>query len=113
MLLEAQLPTRIAHIRAEYVDEPLANGTSEEALLARHQAALDRIGKRLGHQRHAEVSETLLAGFRHGDHESWIERLLTWYYDPMYDYQLKTKQRRIEFRGGRAQVTDYLRTKSA
>lgn len=112
VLLEAPLPTRIAHIRAEYVDEPLANGTSEEALLTRHQAALDRIEKRLGHQRHAEVGEALKAGFSRGDHEGWIERLLTWYYDPMYDYQLKTKQRRVEFRGGRAAVRAYLQDRA-
>ena len=108
VLLEAPLPMRIAHIRAEYVDEPLANGTSEEALLTRHQAALDRIEKRLGRQRHAEVGEALRAGFSRGDHEGWIERLLTWYYDPMYDYQLQSKQRRVEFCGGLAAVRAYL-----
>lgn len=108
VLLEAPVAERIAHIRAEYVDEPLANGISEAALLARHQAALDRIKKRLGHERHVEVGEALTAGFSNGNHEGWIERLLTWYYDPMYDYQLKTKQRRVEFRGKRSQVSAYL-----
>ena len=83
----------------------MANGTSEEALLTRHQAALDRIEKRLGHQRHVEVAEVLTAGFSNGRHEGWIERLLTFYYDPMYDYQPETKQRRVEFRGGRSRVT--------
>ncbi len=108
VLLEAPMAERIAHIRAEYVDESLANGTSEAALFTRHQAALDRIKKRLGHDRHVEVGEALKAGFSNGNHEGWIERLLTWYYDPMYDYQLKTKQRRVEFRGERPQVSAYL-----
>ena len=113
VLLEAPLPERIARIRAEYVDEPLANGASEEALLTRLQAALDRIERRLGRQRHVEVADALKSGFRNGSHEGWIERLLMWYYDPMYDHQLKTKQRRIEFRGGRAQVSAYLRASAA
>ncbi|MCY4343118.1 MAG: tRNA 2-selenouridine(34) synthase MnmH [Gammaproteobacteria bacterium] len=113
VVLEAPLPARIARIRAEYVDEPLANGASEGTLLARHQAALDRIERRLGHRRHAEVADALKAGFRNGNHEGWIERLLMWYYDPMYDHQLKTKRRRIEFRGDRAQVSAYLRTGAA
>ena len=108
VLLEAPMADRVAHIRAEYVDEPLANGAAEADLLDRHQAALDRIKKRLGHERHVEVGIALKAGFSNGNHEGWIERLLTWYYDPMYDYQLKTKQRRVEFRGGRASVTAYL-----
>ena len=110
VLLEAPMAERIAHIRAEYVDQPLANGASEAALLNRHQAALDRIKKRLGHERHVEVGEALTAGFSNGNHEGWIERLLTWYYDPMYDYQLKTKQRRVAFRGGRSQVSAYLQS---
>ncbi len=113
VLIEASLPTRIAHIRAEYVDEPLANGTSEGTLLNRHQAALDSIERRLGRQRHAEVTDALRTGFSHGNHEGWIERLLMWYYDPMYDYQLKTKRQRIEFRGDRAQVSAYLRAGAA
>ena len=110
VLLEAPMAERIAHIRAEYVDQPLANGASEAALLNRHQAALDRIQKRLGHERHVVVGDALKTGFSNGNHEGWIERLLTWYYDPMYDYQLKTKQRRVEFRGGRSQVTAYLQS---
>ena len=110
VLLEAPMAQRIAHIRAEYVDEPLANGTSEAALFNRHQAALDRIKKRLGHERHIEVGDALKAGFSNGNHEDWIERLLTWYYDPMYDYQLKTKRRRVEFRGERSQVSAYLQS---
>ena len=113
VVLQAPIAERIAHIRAEYVDEPLAQGTSEAALLSRHQAALDRIEKRLGHKRHVEVGQALKAGFSDGDHEDWIERLLTWYYDPMYDYQLKTKQRRVEFRGGRPQVTAYFQDSAA
>ena len=108
VLFEAPMADRVAHIRAEYVDEPLANGASEAVLLDRHQAALDRIKKRLGQVRHIEVGDALKAGFSNGNHEGWIERLLTWYYDPMYDYQLKTKQRRVELRGGRASVMAYL-----
>ena len=108
VLLEASMAERVAHIRAEYVDQPLASGITKAALLNRHQAALDRIEKRLGRQRHAEVGAALEAGFSNGNHEGWIERLLNWYYDPMYDYQLKTKQRRVESRGSRAQVLAYL-----
>ena len=111
VLLEASMAERVAHIRAEYVDEPLAQGISEAALLNRHQAALDRIEKRLGRQQHVEVGAALKAGFSNGHHEGWIERLLTWYYDPMYDYQLKAKQRRVEFRGERDLVTAYLQAK--
>ena len=32
-------------------------------------------------------------------HRQWIMRLLTDYYDPMYDYQLNKKAERIVYRG--------------
>ena len=41
-------------------------------------------------------------------HQEWIETLLKNYYDPMYDYQIKKKQSRINFVGSPEEVTDYL-----
>ena len=45
-------------------------------------------------------------------HHSWIEQLLTQYYDPMYQYQLTKKEKRIEFVGSPHAVTEYLRNKT-
>ena len=107
-LLEASLAQRITQIRKEYVDAPLSQGTHGAALQARHQTALDRIAKRLGHQRHEEVSKALASGFQNGKHERWIGLLLTCYYDPMYDHQLSAKKHRVIFAGDRQTVTEYL-----
>ena len=38
----------------------------------------------------------------------WIEQLLRWYYDPMYDYQLKQKQQRIIARGSISEIRQFL-----
>ena len=108
VLLEAPLEARIRHIRQEYVDQPLAEGTSPDALRQRLADALERICKRLGGDRHQQVGDALEAAFRTGDHERWIELLLAWYYDPMYDYQLQAKRERIVFRGDKAAVADFL-----
>ena len=70
--------------------------------------ALDRIGRRLGGLHKAEVAAALEQGFESGDHLAWIERLLTWYYDPMYDYQLAKKQDRVIFRGAAAETEAFL-----
>ena len=111
VLLEAPRPARIDHIRKEYVEAPLAAADANaEALRERLQGALDRIRKRLGGARHQQVSAALAAAFRSGEHERWIEMLLAWYYDPMYDYQLKAKEERIIFTGGRSAVTEFLQT---
>ncbi len=108
VILEADLESRTAHIVEEYVDEPLALGMSRSALLERLQGALDRIQRRLGGLRHRQVSERLAEGFRTGEHRPWIQSLLSWYYDPMYDYQLEKKESRIIFRGDRNAVREFL-----
>ncbi|MFP6815842.1 MAG: tRNA 2-selenouridine(34) synthase MnmH [Pseudomonadales bacterium] len=113
VVLERPLIERVDNIRREYVDEPLVAGTAPADLHDRYRAALDRIRKRLGGTRHREVAESLATGFETGDHEHWIELLLTWYYDPMYDYQLEQKQKRVIGRGGIDEVRDFLREKES
>ena len=108
VILEADLASRAAHIAEEYVSEPLAQGMPEAELAERLQSSLDRIQRRLGGLRHKQVGEQLAHGFQTGEHQAWIESLLSWYYDPMYDYQLEKKQRRILFRGDRLAVTEFL-----
>ena len=110
VLLEASTEERARNIRTEYVDEPLARGLPAAQLKDRLAGSLDRIRKRLGGDRHRMIGAALDEGFRNGDHEAWIRLLLDWYYDPMYDYQLTSKQGRIVFRGGTEAVLQYLRT---
>jgi tRNA 2-selenouridine synthase len=99
VILEADLESRVQHIRDEYVWQPLAAGVAAATLLGRMLAALERITRRLGGVRKAEIENELRRGFAQGDHAPWILRLLEWYYDPMYDYQLEGKRDRVVFRG--------------
>ena len=108
-VIEATGEARIRNIRSEYVDEPVAGGTPPAELHGRLAGSLDRIRKRLGGDRHARIRAALDDGFRTGGHEAWIGLLLEWYYDPMYDYQLASKRRRIVFRGDAEAVSEYLR----
>ena len=76
--------------------------------------SLANIRKRLGGARYQELSEVLeaaLLAHQQGDpepHKQWIEVLLRDYYDPMYDYQLKSKRRHIIFRGDFNEVLEFL-----
>ena len=76
--------------------------------------SLQNIQKRLGGSRYSQLSALLEAAIkkhRQGDpelHKAWIEILLRDYYDPMYDYQLKSKQRRIVFSGNFSEVMGYI-----
>lgn len=86
---------------------------------ARHkeklQSDLDRIQKRLGGERHRQVSELMAAAFPRqrdsGDldlHREWVTILLAQYYDPMYDYQLSRRDGAVLFRGNREAVVEWV-----
>lgn len=107
-LLEVPLEQRIANITREYVTEPLAGGVPAAALHARYTDALRRIERRLGGARRQSVQQALERGFEHGDHAGWIEQLLSWYYDPMYDHQLAGKRHRVVVRGCAGTVGAFL-----
>ncbi len=112
VLLKAPREARVRNIRSEYVDTPLADGTSPAALQGQLAASLDRIRKRLGGDRHRRVGAALVEGFQTGHHEAWIGLLLEWYYDPMYDFQLASKWERIIFSGEAEAVTEFLERKT-
>ena len=114
--VEARFAERVAHVHAEYVTEPLAQGTRREALLARYAEALDRIRRRLGGAEHAATRRQLEAALGTDgspSDSSWIANLLSRYYDPMYDHQLAGKRERIRFRGTREEVRAYLAEQGA
>lgn len=73
--------------------------------------ALNRIQKRLGGDRYRQIStllENALASSSDEDHYLWIQNLLDYYYDPMYDHQLQKKQDRIVFHGNHEACATYL-----
>jgi len=75
---------------------------------------LYRIRKRLGTQRYIALSAAMqqaLAKQTHDNmraHLNWLAPLLEHYYDPMYQYQLAQKQKRIVYRGNQEQCVEYL-----
>ena len=76
--------------------------------------SLERIQRRLGGQRYAElkaVMQDALAAHERGNpetHKTWIGELLTGYYDPMYDYQMNNRTKPPLFRGTEQEVIQYL-----
>jgi tRNA 2-selenouridine synthase len=78
------------------------------------QDDLGRIRKRLGGERHQQVSQLMTAAFAAQDasgeldlHRQWISALLQKYYDPMYEYQLGQREGEVLFRGSRDAVVDW------
>ena len=104
VVIEADLDIRVHNILTEYV---LEAPNPHQHL----PASFARIRKRLGGARHREIGALLTAALAHDDpdmHRAWIRRLLTDYYDPMYDYQIAAKQDRIVHRGNLDSVAAYL-----
>ena len=78
------------------------------------QQDLLRIRKRLGSERHRQVSEMMARAFaaQHADgdlslHRRWIAVLLEKYYDPMYEYQLSQRLGDQRFTGNREAVIEW------
>lgn len=111
ILLEDTLENRVDRIFQEYVIEQLREYASTSSPLTqlklKYEKSLSAIKKRLGGVNYKAISETMTAAFlQHSNgnssvHKIWIESLLTQYYDPMYDYQLKQKEGRVIARGDR------------
>lgn len=124
VLLEVSIEERINNSVEEYVTAAL----TEYQTLHGEQSGFDmwaayatdslgRIQKRLGGVDYRAMNNKLQSAIHTlrntGDaasHAGWIKDLLTDYYDPMYDYQIKNKQERIIFRGNKEQVLNYLST---
>ncbi len=110
LILELDVAARADNIAREYVSQPLATGETEAALHTRYSASLQRISKRLGGVRYKQVQSVMDRSFANGEHRKWIELLLCWYYDPMYDYQLDSKLERVIARGTAAQLAQHIDT---
>ncbi|MBN2896854.1 MAG: tRNA 2-selenouridine(34) synthase MnmH [Campylobacterales bacterium] len=113
IVLECPLEERIEVVFEAYVTD-LQRRMGErwfEAMLE----ALERIMKRLGHERYDHVRTQMHEAQKHQEaygeadkHKIWIETLLCEYYDPMYDYQIERTTLPILFRGDARAVYDFL-----
>ncbi|MEH6472312.1 MAG: tRNA 2-selenouridine(34) synthase MnmH [Halopseudomonas sp.] len=122
-VLDEPMALRVEQVRTDYVDELSAEYVShygQEEGLQRYAeymlASLNRVRKRLGGERHAQITEQMQAALdshlQQGEtelHGVWIEAMLSQYYDPMYDYQLNKKQDRVVFRGNQAEVIEWFK----
>jgi len=123
VLLQTPLDERIEIIYKEYIllaiDE-YQNIFADKGLqlwAENVKTGLKRIQKRLGSQHYNEL-ETMFSNV-YAKHETsqakelykeWIAKLLTLYYDPMYDYQIQKSSLPIAFEGDEKAVTDFLKS---
>ncbi|MBC7421228.1 MAG: tRNA 2-selenouridine(34) synthase MnmH [Bdellovibrio sp.] len=99
-------------------DEYVFNLSTEERnkAFARYEIAIQKISKKLGGLRFQELSKDLTEAIKasaeqdeHTLHKVWIEKLLVWYYDPLYLGSIDKRDPKIAFRGTREAAIQYLR----
>jgi len=122
VLLEASVEERINITFQEYIVEALAehqlhHGEQQgfDSWANQLHIAVDKIQRRLGGVRHNEIKNILSAAIKQQKsnnntdlHYDWIKSLLVDYYDPMYDYQISKKEKRVVFTGKHSEVLEYL-----
>ncbi len=124
IVVEASLEQRIEATCNEYVvaaqkKYQMRFGVTHgmEKWIAEMESGVDRISRRLGPSRYRKIREQLNDACTNqaktGNlelHKIWIEQLLTFYYDPMYDFQLGKDRRTILYKGSPEAVEKYLKS---
>lgn len=123
VILETSLEERIRITFEEYIKAALVNyrnafsAEGEKRWFDDLNSSLDRIRKRLGSERYLCIKRLLADGYaeqlKNGDidgHRLWIRILLSEYYDPMYDYQIKKSPIPIIFHGVAEEVSAFIRS---
>lgn len=119
--IEESLPSRVERIFKDYVlSTALGDGASDaEEVFVQFKTSMNAISKKLGGLRTAEILQDLEKSAQDyktsGQLDSnrvWIEKLLRFYYDPMYEAGLRKRTPKVAFRGTWAETLDFLKSKS-
>jgi len=122
ILLDASEEERVDITFQEYITESLAEHQAQNGIQQgfnswseQLQTAIDKIQRRLGGVRYKELKSSLTHAIEQQQlsdeteqHKEWIKTLLVDYYDPMYDFQITKKSDRVEFKGNKDEVLNYL-----
>lgn len=111
LYLDESLEVRIENTFQEYV----VSRADDPALFSDLQNSLQKIRNKLGGSRHQEI----LGDLQHAEKiyretknltpsRVWIEKLLSWYYDPMYEASFIQRKPEVLVRGDHIQIRDFL-----
>ena len=121
-ILDVEFDERVQNVLEDYVVDLCANyqardgdGEGRRAFYDHHRNAILRVQKRLGGDNTKQVLtlldiafETMVEQSDVSGFEPYIAFLLNRYYDPMYDYQISSKQSRIHFQGNTEAVVEWI-----
>lgn len=106
--INVNLEQRVENIFDDYIKP-------DEKIFSKFIDAIQKITTRLGGLRAQEIlsdikkSQQLFLNQQElQSNKIWIEKLLVWYYDPMYTYSFNKRNPKIEFEGTHDQIFNYL-----
>ncbi|MBT6866030.1 MAG: hypothetical protein HOA19_01645, partial [Candidatus Marinimicrobia bacterium] len=111
VIVEIPIEDRIQNILDDYIRKPLRQGIPKTDLLLSLRSSLIKIHKRLGGDLFRKIRDKMdkaLLDPKSQKQEEWVGLLLEKYYDPLYDYQIKSKEDRSIYRSDVRGVTNYL-----
>jgi len=125
-ILDVDFDERVQNVLQDYVIDLVRLYQARDGDVAglnsfydHHRDAVLRVQKRLGGDNTRHVLQLLDSAFQSlrdltqvDGFNAYIAYLLTHYYDPMYDYQIKAKQDRIRHSGDAASVQAWAQAKS-
>lgn len=111
LVLESPLEERVERTFQEYI----VSQAHDPALFENRRRSILRIQAKLGGLRTQEVLQDLQAAeLQFRNHEDlagskvWIEKLLVWYYDPLYEKSFAQRRPEVRVRGSAEQIKSYL-----
>lgn len=109
--VNVDIQERIENIYEDYI-------FPQEEIFDKYSRAVTKISKKLGGTRALELQNDLSFSRKQFLEEGllvsnkiWIEKLLVWYYDPMYSFSLTNRNPNIEFEGLPKEIIEYLKLK--
>ncbi len=78
-------------------------------------SSLEKLNKRLGGKYYSQLNNIMQKALQENSellHKQWIKSLLQDYYDPMFDYQIKSKKDKIIFSGTKKEVHEFITSTS-
>ena len=116
ILLDTTLEERVENIYKEYI---LVKDLSKAnyKIFSDYQRNVNQIAKRLGFKRAAEIINDIeksknefIQDQQTLSNKIWIEKLMSWYYDPRYSESLQKRNPVIEFKGTANEVRAFLQS---
>jgi tRNA 2-selenouridine synthase len=117
--LEETLENRVQNILMDYVKSPLDSALNEasiQSIFEDFKRATKNISKKLGGLRSEEIQKSILQSeeifLKTKNIEpnlNWIQLLLIYYYDPLYETSLERRQPKILFRGDAKSMLDFFK----